>query len=186
MAHALPNPGHSCLLSDGSTFGICSNSKTCQIILSFFFVPPPSLCVPVSVPLTLTLSLPCASLVFYQVKRRKRCVNLDIWPHHETRGRARQASECGREDLAGLKHLEMGMGYGNTRRDDREQPDTWRHLAPRRRASAPSHWHARSYTRTLLIQLLAQLKHRTDEKKNHLWLSCETKAASQTAGAQLA
>lgn len=44
MAHALPKPGQSCLYRDVSTFGICSNSKTCQIILSFFFVPSLSLC----------------------------------------------------------------------------------------------------------------------------------------------
>lgn len=68
---------------------------------------------PVLIPL-----YPQPARFFYQVKRRKRCVNLDIWPHHETRGRARQASECGREDLAGLKHLEMGLGYGKTRRDE--------------------------------------------------------------------
>lgn len=57
MAHALPKPGQSCLLSDGSTFGICSNSKTCQIILSFFFVPPPSLCASHPHPLSPSLSL---------------------------------------------------------------------------------------------------------------------------------
>lgn len=57
MAHTLPKPGQSCLLSDGSTFGICSNSKTCQIILSFFSVPPPSLCAPVCVCLSPSPSL---------------------------------------------------------------------------------------------------------------------------------
>lgn len=62
MAHALPKPGQSCLLSDGSTFGICSNSKTCQIILSFFSVPPPSLCAPVCVCVCLSPS-PSLSLV---------------------------------------------------------------------------------------------------------------------------
>lgn len=57
MAHALPKPGQSCFLSDGSTFGICSNSKTCQITLSFFFVPPPSLCASHPHPLSPSLSL---------------------------------------------------------------------------------------------------------------------------------
>lgn len=57
MAHPLPKPGQSCFLSDGSTFGICSNSKTCQITLSFFFVPPPSLCASHPYPLSPSLSL---------------------------------------------------------------------------------------------------------------------------------